>query len=80
MSHPNRGRFVVVLGDGWQAFSRRLAHADMLGTVEVGGEAGALIRRHVDGVYCRSIRGRMTTLPASKVEAAMAAGKRYSED
>ena len=77
MSHPNRGRFVVVLGDGWKEYSHQLAYAEMLGTVEVAGRVGALIRRDVDGVYCHSIRGHMMTLPASKVEAAiLAAGGR----
>lgn len=75
MNHPNRGRMVVVLGDGWREHSHQLAYADMLGTVEVGGRVGALIRRDVDGVYCRSIRGHMMTLPAAKVEAAIEANK-----
>lgn len=71
MNHPNRGRLTVVLGDGWREYSHQLAYADMLGTVEVAGRVGALIRRHVDDVYCRSIRGHMMTLPSSKVEAAI---------
>lgn len=77
MNHGKRGRVVVALGDGWQAHSHLLAWADMLGTVEVAGRVGALIRRHSDGAYCRSIRGHLMALPATKVEAAiLAAGGR----
>lgn len=76
MSHANRGRMVVELGDGWRTYSRPLANAEMLGTVTLNGETGALIRRHVDGVYCLCIRGRMVTLHERKVEAALLAAKR----
>lgn len=76
MSHQNRGRMAVELGDGWRAYSRLLAHADMLGVVTLNGETGALIRRHVDDVYCLCIRGRMVTLHERKVEAAVLAAKR----
>lgn len=71
MSHANRGRMAVELGDGWRAYSRPLANAEMLGTVTQRGETGALIRRNVDGIYCLCIRGRMVPLHARKVEAAM---------
>lgn len=79
MNHPNRGRLVVVLGDGWREYSHRFAWADMLGTVEVSGVVGALYRRHSDGSYGRSIRGYLLTLPTAKVEAAIEANKLIRE-
>lgn len=75
MSHQNRGRLAVDLGEGWRGYSRPLAHADMLGVVTFNGESGALIRRHVDGVYCLCIRGRLVTLHERKVEAAIVAAQ-----
>lgn len=71
MNHPGRGRVVVVLGDGWRDYSHQFAWAEMLGTVEVAGKVGALICRHSDGTYGRSIRGHVLFLPTSKVEAAI---------
>lgn len=73
MGHPNRGRYEVELGDGWQTFSRQLPYADMLGVVMVKNEWGALIRRHVDGVYCRCIHGRMLQLDEFRIKAAIVA-------
>jgi hypothetical protein len=71
VNHARRARLTVLLGDGWAQYESRLPNADMLGTVDFRGQTGALIRRHVDGVYCLALHGRIVALPAHKVASAV---------
>lgn len=71
MASVNRGRYEIEIGDGWQRFSERLPASNMLGIVRVGDVEGALVRHVSTGDFLLVRPGRVMTLLARKVEAAI---------
>lgn len=71
MASVNRGRYSIEIGDGWKRFSDPIPGRNMLGVVSVGDVEGALVRDVADGSFLLVAPGRVMTLLARKVEAAI---------
>jgi hypothetical protein len=63
------GIYMPVARAGW----------DVIGTVELADDIGALIRNQRTGIYCCAIGGLLRSLPQHKVIAALAATGRGDE-
>lgn len=73
MASVNRGRYQITIGDGWRQFTKGVPGRNMLGVVRVGDVEGALVRDVSDGSFSLIAPGRVMTLLARKVEAALEA-------
>ncbi len=71
MSSLNRGRYEIEIGDGWKRFSDPIPASNMLGVVRIGEVEGALVRHVSTGDFLLVRAGRVMTLLARKVEAAI---------
>ena len=72
MTHDNRGRLTVTIGDGWRLYTRTIpAGSRALGIVSRdGAEQGALILTAV-GIYAQCNAGVLRSLPQAKVAAGL---------
>jgi hypothetical protein len=72
MTHKNRGRITVALGGAWRIYTTRIpATGRAIGTVVSNGETGALVYIERTGIYVRCNAGEVSSLPQSKVVAAV---------
>jgi hypothetical protein len=72
MTHKNRGRITVALGGAWRIYTTRIpATGRAIGTVVSNGETGALVYIERTGIYVRCNAGELSSLPQSKVVAAV---------
>lgn len=73
MTHNNRGRLTVALGDKWQLYTHTLPpNSQALGTVtREGDDTGALVRIEATGIYVQANAGAIRSLPQAKVVAAL---------
>lgn len=72
MASLNRARYDIVLGDGWKDYcAEPVPCSNMLGTVTVGDQTGALVRHVSDGSYTLVRPGFIMSLVLRKVEAAI---------
>ena len=72
MAHQNRGRMTINRMGDWQSHVSALASGEIaVGTVDIAGVTGALIRT-ADGTYFRGNGAMKVPLPGRKVEATLA--------
>lgn len=72
MGRLNRNRITIHLGGPWALYTCALVGWEMLGTVDRGGEIGALARSRM-GIYAQINNGAAQSLDQRKVSAAIAA-------
>lgn len=72
MTHINRGRLIVIIGGNWRIYTRCPPGWEMVGTVQLGMEIGALGKSPI-GLYAQINAGAIRSLPQNKVIAALAA-------
>ena len=71
MTYFNRGRLAVVIGGNWRLYTRRPDGWEMIVTVQLGMEIGALGKSPI-GLYAQINAGAIHSLPQNKVIAALA--------
>lgn len=74
MGRLNRNRITVILGNAWAVYTHPLPGWLMLGTVDRGGDIGALARSRI-GVYAQVNAGVVCSLDQLKVQAAIDAAE-----
>lgn len=76
--HLNRGRLSAIIGGPWRLYTHPIRNWQMLGTVQIGMEIGAL-GLSLCGIYAMLNAGAVRSLNQRKVKAALLLDTQGSE-